>query len=123
MKLHLLLSETYNEARLHLKKAEETSNLDSEDDEVIKRRRRIKKMYSPENSDSSDDNPISKTKKVHPNLIYPIPPQRTSTVTKKSTCTEGGTEFTEVVCVTNSTIETDPHHSVNVIHGKIFVLF
>lgn len=117
LKLHLL-SETYNEARLHLKKAEETSNLDSNDDEVIKRRRRIKKVYSPGNSDSSDDNPILKIKKVNPNLPYPTPPHCT---TRQSACT-GDDEVTDVV-VTNSTIESVPHHSVYFAQGTIFVSF
>uniref|UniRef100_A0A6P7HB09 Uncharacterized protein LOC114346490 n=1 Tax=Diabrotica virgifera virgifera TaxID=50390 RepID=A0A6P7HB09_DIAVI len=66
---------TYNEARLHLKKAEATSNLDSDDD-VIKRKRKMKRVYSPEDSDSGEDGrsqccAIAKMKKTHSSVTYP----------------------------------------------------
>ncbi|GBP54644.1 hypothetical protein EVAR_35906_1 [Eumeta japonica] len=106
--------ETYNEARLHLKKAKETSNLDS-DDQVIIRKRKIKRVYSPDDSDSPDDYPIVKTKKTQPSLAYPIPPKRLLTATRKNECTE---KFTEVAA-TNSTVEMVQNNVDNFAPGRI----
>ncbi|KAI8436393.1 hypothetical protein MSG28_009998 [Choristoneura fumiferana] len=75
--------ETYAEARIHLKKAEETSNLDS-DEEVRKRKRKIRNVYLPEDfgENSGDEFPTLKMTKTQPlkkkeiNLSkYPIPPK------------------------------------------------
>lgn len=52
----ILFTETYGEARLHLAKAEETSNLESDEDlgEVKKRKRKPKQNILPgEESDES----------------------------------------------------------------------
>ncbi|GBP73483.1 hypothetical protein EVAR_29375_1 [Eumeta japonica] len=106
--------ETYNEARLHLKKAEETSNLDS-DDEVIIRKRKIKRVYSPEDSDCPDDYPIVKMKKTQPSLAYPIPPKRLLTETRKNESTEKLTE----VAATNRTVEMVQNNVENLTPGHI----
>ncbi|CAH2083611.1 unnamed protein product [Euphydryas editha] len=106
--------ETYNEARLNLKKAEETSNLDS-DDEVIKRKRKTKRVYSPDDSDSPDDYPTTKMKRTQPSVTYPIPPKRLLTGTRKNECTE---KLTEVVA-TNSTVEMVQINVENLTPGHI----
>lgn len=102
-----------------MKKAEETSNLDS-DDEVIKRKRKIKRVYSPEDSDSPDDYPIVKMNKTQPCVMYPIPPKRLSTGTRKNECS---TEKLTEVAATNSTVEMVQNKVENLTPGKVLSLF
>ncbi|XP_028158432.1 uncharacterized protein LOC114351417 [Ostrinia furnacalis] len=87
--------ETYGEARLHLKKAEETSNLDS-DEEIKKRKRKINRVYVSDDSNSSNDClPLKMTNARHINKKkeyseYPTPPK--SKAVGKNIVTENVTE-------------------------------
>ncbi|CAG9785846.1 unnamed protein product [Diatraea saccharalis] len=96
--------EIYNEACLHLEKDEETSNLDL-DDEVIIRKRKIKKEYSPEDSDSPDNS----------SLEYPIAPKRQSLRRRNNECTKKLTD----VAATNSSVEMVQNNVDNLTPGCI----
>ncbi|XP_061711516.1 uncharacterized protein LOC133520847 [Cydia pomonella] len=105
--------ENYSEARLHLKKAEETSNLDS-DEEVRKRKRRLKKISLPEDSNSEDEYPImkmSKTqqifKKKENDLVkYPTPPKpKISAMLVADTNKNASNSSKEMNCQHNPAVE------------------
>lgn len=52
------LSETFSEARLKLRRAEETSNLDSDEEPNRRRKRKVRTVFLPGESESDDESAL-----------------------------------------------------------------